>query len=120
MVEEADEVISDIISMDIFGENLLDSDTILYENVSNEDKEDILKLVGEIESTTSREVIDFTSQETPNVLQQHKNLTDADLDKLASINSAEATVYQTKWAITVFKCKHFHSKPQIIEKLHET
>ena len=120
MAAQADEVFSDVISMDIFGENLLNSETILYESVSNEDKEDILKLVGEIESATSREVIDFTSQETPTLPQRHKSLTDADLDKLAAKNNAEATVYQTKWAITVFKGKNLHSKPPIIEKLHET
>ena len=120
MADQADDRFSEVVSFDFLPEDLLDSDIILSENIDPANKEDIMSLVEQLNNATSREVIDFVSQDTPQLPLRHKGVTDAELDRLAAKNSAEATIYQTKWAITVFKGKKFDSKALIFKKSNKT
>ena len=86
---------------------IFDSDAILTETLTQDEKEEMLTIVQGLEGINSRELIDFTSQEftIPGnaANQRHKQVTSEELDRLANKNSAENTQYQTKWAVTVFK-----------------
>ena len=80
----------------------------------------MIRIVSELESVNSREVIDFATQQDTILPQRHKEVTDLELDRLASKNNAESTVYQTRWAITVFKGIIFHLSALISSKIHKT
>ena len=95
-----------VVSFDIFEGDILDSSTILTENLTQEEKEEMYVLVNELEAVNSRELIDFATQQNATTAEthpHHKLVTSDELDHLAGINSAEQTKYQTKWAIAVIK-----------------
>ena len=91
---------SGLITFDIFEGDLLNQDDVFTGNLTQEEQEEIKTIVSEIASVNSHELIDFATQE---VAQRHKQVTPHELDRLASKNNADSTVYQTKWAITVLK-----------------
>ena len=93
----------DTIDIDLFEGDIIETENILTGNISDEQRDQLLKLVDQIDGSTSKEVIDFATQEEAKLPSRHKSVTDEELDRLASKNSFEATVYQTKWAVTVFK-----------------
>ena len=96
----------DIFTFDISDESLLETSNILTETLMQDEQEEIHTIVTALESVNSRELIDFTSQETTAIVNPcHKAITDEELSRLASKNSAENTQYQTKWAVTVMKGK---------------
>ena len=72
---------------------------------TSEEREEICRVVDELESVNSRELIDFTSQENATANPRHKLVSPAELDRLANKNSSDNTLYQTKWATTVMKGK---------------
>ena len=86
---------------------MLETNQTFIDHLTQEEKEEICRVVEELESTNSREIIDFTdSQDAPlNIHPWHKLVTNDELDRLAANNSSENTLYQTKWATTVLKGK---------------
>ena len=103
MATAADGDFADDFSVELFEGDILNSDTILSETISEEQREELFKICDEIQHSTTREVIDFSTPEEAKLPQRHKHVSDKELDRLASKNSAETTLYQTKWAVTVFK-----------------
>ena len=64
--------------------------------------------MSELDSVNSRELMDFAMQSLGNSADvtakpHHKVLSVDELDRLAGKNSAESTIYQTKWATAVMK-----------------
>ena len=107
MVSNAEEASAAVICFDIIDSAVIDSDKILSETLTEEEKEEMYAIVSQLEGVNSRELIDFTSQENAPPATaappRHKVLTEKELDCLADNNSAQQTKYQTKWAIAVLK-----------------
>ena len=68
--------------------------------MTQEEEEEVQNVVSLLDSVNSKELIDFATQQTEH---RHRSISEAELDPLAGKNNAQTTVYQTKWAIAVFK-----------------
>ena len=106
MVEAYDLAFSGAVTFDIIDMDQLSDDNLLDEKLTQEEFQEIENIVTEMEGVNSAELVDFVSQETT---LQHKPITDRELDRLASKNSALTTQYQMKWAQVVIKgqLQHF-------------
>ena len=87
---------------------ILDSTNIFTENLTQEEKQEMYAIGSTMEHANSCELMGFISQE--NALSgeshpHHKVVTEKELDRLADNNSVEQTIYQTRWAFAVLKCK---------------
>ena len=106
MATGCDTVAADsIITFDIFHDSVLNETNDLSDKLTQEEKEEIYRVVEQMEGVNSREVIDFIDDDTTIAAMptRHKVITSEELDRLASKNSADSTAYQTKWAVTVMK-----------------
>ena len=90
----------EVVTFDLSEANLIDANNLFNEKLTQEEQEEITTIVTELEAVNSCELVDFATQE---VTAHHKQITQDELDRLARKNSADSTVYQTKWAITVLK-----------------
>ena len=90
----------EVIFFEIFDGNILDREENLTEQLTQEEREEIMNIVESLPSVNSHELLDFA---TPVKVLCHKSVNADELDRLACKNNAESTGYQTKWAITVFK-----------------
>ena len=52
-----------VVHFDIYDESIFSGNNVLTENLTQDEREEIYRVVGEIEGANSREIIDFTSQE---------------------------------------------------------
>ena len=120
MAAEAEQASADVISLDILEGVDIDSADILPQEITHDQAEQVFRVIDEFEGVNSRELIDFSTQEEQLLPQRHKQVTDSELDRLASKNSAESTAYQTRWAITVFKGTFNQYFCLILAHLHET
>ena len=93
----------DVITFDILDDSVVLESNALTEKLTQEEKEEICRVIGEFEGANSAELVDFTSQEFASVTPHHKSVTPEELDRLAGNNSSENTTYQMKWAVTVMK-----------------
>ena len=96
---------ADVIALDFFDGTLPDNATILMENLTQEEKEEMVQIVQQLDSVNSWEVINFASQEDAALaaVSRHKSVSAEELDHLASKNSTESTHYQTNWSVRVIK-----------------
>ena len=90
-------------NFEILDSVVIDSGTNFFEKLTQEEREEICKVVEQLDDVNAREIIDFTDsqEELPNP--RHKIVSNEELDRLAANNSSENTLYQTKWATTVIK-----------------
>ena len=102
MAEHEKDPIYDVISFDLFEDIDTENMEVFTENKSipEEDKDQIDRVVTLMDSVNSREIIDFQSQENEH---RHRLVDEEELDLLAGKNSATATNYQTRWAVTVMR-----------------
>ena len=115
MVSTAGEASDPFVCFDIVDGTIIDNENILTETLTEEEKEEMYAIVKEFDHVNSRELIDFTLQETPPTAAappHHKVVRSEELDRLTDNNTTEQTKYQTKWAIAVFKGIKYHSISQ--------
>ena len=93
----------EVITFDLFDENRLNSDNILDDKLTEDEKQEMYAIVEELEGVNSKELVVFTRQEFTTKNPRHKIITSMESDHLAGKNSAESTHYHKKWAVTVMK-----------------
>ena len=94
----------DVITFDLYDDTELPNAVILDSNLTQEEQGEMIAIVEQIDGVNSWELIDFTSQEYAALAKpRHKVVTNEELDRLASKNMADNTLYQMKWSVTVIK-----------------
>ena len=104
MASMVEAVNDDVITFDLYDDTKLPNAVILDSNLTQEEQDEMIAIVEQIDGVNSRELINFTSQEyTAPAKPRHKAVTNEELDRLASKNMADNTLFQTKWSVTVIK-----------------
>ena len=96
-----------VASFDIYDSSVLLNGTDFLDNLTKDEREEIQNVVTLLESAKEDSMEQFEPLEntTKNSV-RHKIVTDSELDRLAGKNSAQATLYQTRWAVVVMKDKY--------------
>ena len=92
-----------VVTFNIFGPDLGDIGTDYIDNLTEDEKKEMENIVTLLDSVPENSLDDF---EPDTSATRHKVVTDAELDRLAGKNSAQSTLYQTKWAVVVMKAKY--------------
>ena len=86
----------DAITFDLLEGSFNDADILLNERITKEEQEEIYRVVTVLESVSSKELLDFLTDEKAPLNIRHKAITPEELDRLAGKNNSENTVYKTK------------------------
>ena len=82
-----------VYTYDLINGTFINEGEEIMDNLTAEEKEEVEQVLHLIRNT----------QMNAGDESRHKPIDSAELDRLASMNSAETTTYQTKWAVTVFQ-----------------
>ena len=101
------EAASDLVSFDIIHGIILDSGENILEDLNEEEQLEVENVVTLLESVKDNSLEDFETDENNAAANRHKNVSESELDRLAGKNTAQATAYQTKWAVVVMKDEYY-------------
>ena len=87
---------------DLLDGTLADSHGTVLEMLTEDEKNEVENVVTLLKSAENNSLEEFDLETS---LVRHKRISESELDRLARKNSAQATCYQTKWALVVMKDK---------------
>ena len=91
-----------VVTFDIIEGNILDNGSNLFENLTEDEKQEVENVVTLLESAKEDSLKEF---EPGSNAARHNTVDSSELDRLAGKNNSQSTNYQTKWAISVIKGK---------------
>ena len=97
---------SDIVTFDMIDGKVLDSGENVLENLTEEEHTEVNSIATLLQSAKENSLDDFENDPNTEHAACHKTLSETKLDRLAGKNSAQATTYQTRWAVIIIKDKY--------------
>ena len=97
---------SEVVCFDIIDGLILDSGDNVFENLTEEEQMEVNNIVTLLESVKDNSLDDFETEGNITAANCCKNVSEAELDRLAGKNTAQATAYQMKWAVVSIKGKY--------------
>ena len=112
------ETVSDLpVTFDILDGIIVDEGITLLDTLTADEQEEVENIVTLLDSAKENSLEQFELDENTILTTRHKNVSEDELDCLASKNNMQATTYQTRWAVAVTKDKFY---PLYIVIFHET
>ena len=100
MAEGSKGPVENVIMFNLFPDDETEDINSFADELTNDEQAEVDSVVELLESVNSKELMDFQTQETR---PRHISVDESELDRLAGKNTAQATNYQMKWAVTVLK-----------------
>ena len=99
------EAASDVVTFDILEGIYVDSNSDILDSLTEEERAEVTNVVTLLDCANEDSLQHFEVDENTASANRHKKLSNEELDRLAGKNSAQATSYQTKWAVAVIRDK---------------
>lgn len=113
MAEGGSEPAEPVVSFDILPDFDLEDTEIEYDNLTEEQQDGLQNLMETLQVEDTGEINDDKNAfEDNTVTHRHVTCSNEQVDEIAGQNHKDATKWQTKWAVNVYKCTiyNFQSK----------